>query len=118
MLQGAAADCNSAGETHAWFDSRVAHHSSRHPRCRQDRLDAATPAWFYVLREAELTGGNHLGPLGSHLVANTLIGLVVNDAGSYWNAKIDGHRWSPHLFQPSQPIDSLKAMLRFTGLLA
>ena len=27
-LQGAAADCNSAGETHAWFDSRVAHHLS------------------------------------------------------------------------------------------
>ena len=27
-LQGAAADCNSAEETHAWFDSRVAHHSS------------------------------------------------------------------------------------------
>ncbi len=25
-LQGAAADCKSAGETHAWFDSRVAHH--------------------------------------------------------------------------------------------
>jgi len=28
VLQGAAADCNSAGETHAWFDSRVAHHFS------------------------------------------------------------------------------------------
>jgi hypothetical protein len=28
VLQGAAADCNSAGETHAWFDSRVAHHLS------------------------------------------------------------------------------------------
>lgn len=81
-------------------------------------LDAATPLWFYVLREAELVGGNHLGALGSHLVANTLVGLVVSDAGSYWNARIDGHRWSPHLFQPSQPIDSLKAMLRFTGLLA
>ena len=26
-LQGAAADCNSAGATRAWFDSRVAHHS-------------------------------------------------------------------------------------------
>jgi len=26
VLQGAAADCNSAEETHAWFDSRVAHH--------------------------------------------------------------------------------------------
>ena len=28
-------------------------------------LDAATPLWFYVLREAELVGGNHLGALGS-----------------------------------------------------
>ena len=25
VLQGAAADCNSAEVTHAWFDSRVAH---------------------------------------------------------------------------------------------
>ena len=27
VLQGAAADCNSAEATHAWFDSRVAHHN-------------------------------------------------------------------------------------------
>ena len=26
VLQGAAADCNSAGETYAWFDSRATHH--------------------------------------------------------------------------------------------
>jgi hypothetical protein len=26
-LQGAAVDCNSAEVTHAWFDSRVAHHT-------------------------------------------------------------------------------------------
>ena len=26
MLQGVAADCNSAGATRAWFDSRIAHH--------------------------------------------------------------------------------------------
>lgn len=81
-------------------------------------LDAATPLWFYVLREAETVGGHHLGALGSHLVANTLIGLVVSDPASYWNARIDGHRWSPQLFRPSGPVDSLKAMLRFTGLLA
>lgn len=81
-------------------------------------LDAATPLWFYVLREAEAVGGHHLGALGSHLVANTLTGLVVSDPASYWNARIGGHRWSPHLFRPSEPIDSLKAMLRFTGLLA
>jgi len=29
VLQGAAADCNSAEATHAWFDSRVAHHLPR-----------------------------------------------------------------------------------------
>ena len=80
-------------------------------------LDTATPLWFYVLREAELTGGHHLGALGSHLVANTLAGLVMRDSTSYWHATIDGNRWSPARFQPSQPIDSLKAMLRFTGLL-
>jgi membrane protein YqaA with SNARE-associated domain len=28
-LQGAAGDCNSPGVTHAWFDSRVAHHFSK-----------------------------------------------------------------------------------------
>ena len=33
-LQGAAADCNSAGETHAWFDSRVAHHSLSEHSCK------------------------------------------------------------------------------------
>ena len=27
VLQGAAADCKSAGETHAWFDSRIPHQS-------------------------------------------------------------------------------------------
>lgn len=81
-------------------------------------LDTATPLWFYILREAELVGGNHLGPLGSHLVANTLIGLVTKDDSSYWNATVNGHRWSPSLFRPSAPIDSLKAMLRFVGMLA
>lgn len=80
-------------------------------------LDSATPLWFYVLREAELTGGHHLGALGSHIVANTLVGVVVNDAASYWNATVDGHRWSPSLSNPARPVDSLKAMLRFTGLL-
>ncbi len=28
--QGVAGDCNSLAETHAWFDSRVAHHFTSH----------------------------------------------------------------------------------------
>jgi hypothetical protein len=28
--QGVAGDCNSLAETHAWFDSRVAHHFTQY----------------------------------------------------------------------------------------
>jgi hypothetical protein len=76
-----------------------------------------TPLWYYILREAELVGGNHLGQLGSHIVANTLMGLIIKDPSSYWNDATEGHRWSPSSFRPGAPIDSLKAMLRFSGLL-
>ena len=77
-----------------------------------------TPLWFYILREAELLGSGHLGPLGTHIVAGTLLGLIIKDPTSYWNDQSAGHRWSPSTFRPGAPIDSLKAMLRFTGQLA
>ncbi len=36
-----------------------------------------TPLWFYILAEAKAkAGGNHLGPLGSFLVAETIVGLI------------------------------------------
>ena len=77
-----------------------------------------TPLWFYILREAETLGGGHLGPLGTHIVAGTLLGLIMKDPSSYWNDMTAGHRWSPSTFRPGAPIDSLKAMLRFTNQLA
>ena len=77
-----------------------------------------TPLWFYILREAELLGSTHLGPLGTHIIAGTLLGLIIKDQTSYWNDTSAGHRWSPSTFRPGAPIDSLKAMLRFTGQLA
>ena len=79
---------------------------------------AATPLWFYILREAETVGSGHLGPLGTHIVAGTIMGLIMKDPSSYWNDTTAGHRWSPSTFRPGAPIDSLKAMLRFTGQLA
>lgn len=43
-------------------------------------LEGKTPLWFYVLREAELealrNGNNRLGPVGSRIVAETLVGLI------------------------------------------
>ncbi len=80
-------------------------------------FDTATPLWFYILKEAETLGdGERLGPLGTHIVAETLIGLIANDPDSYWNA--DGGRWSPERFNAQTPIDSLEAMARFCGMLA
>ncbi|MEO7827548.1 MAG: peroxidase family protein [Allosphingosinicella sp.] len=69
-----------------------------------------TPLWFYILREAEyfgvLTkpgegptigfGGQHLGPVGSRIVAETFIGLLWSDPNSYLR------RWPK--FQPLSPI--------------
>jgi hypothetical protein len=88
---------------------------------RQDAVaagdfDTATPLWFYVLKEAEVLGcGERLGPLGSHLVAQTLVGLVANDPNSYWNAP--GGRWSPDQFDAANPVDSLEDVARFCGML-
>jgi Animal haem peroxidase len=62
-----------------------------------EQLQAETPLWFYVLREAELRrGGRKLGPCGAQIVAETLIGLLDADPFSYlnvepgWEPKADG----------------------------
>ena len=77
-------------------------------------FDTATPLWFYVLKEAEVqANGEHLGALGSRLVAETLIGLLVTDERSYLN-----QGWEPSGgTQPKgEPIEDLERMLRAGGL--
>lgn len=80
-----------------------------------------TPLWYYVLREAEVRAdGETLGKLGTHLVAQTLIGLIAADKSSYLNqGGSDGGVWHPKdIAQGSIPeISSLEAMLTFVGLL-
>jgi hypothetical protein len=45
-----------------------------------------TPLWYYVLKEAEVrANGNSLGELGSRILCETIIGLLVNDPNSYLN---------------------------------
>ena len=56
-------------------------------------LEGQTPLWYYILREAELFGatrvandpfgGQHLGPVGSRIVAETFIGLLWTDPASF-----------------------------------
>jgi hypothetical protein len=35
-----------------------------------------TPLWYYIIKEAELNEGERLGPVGSRIVAETLVGLI------------------------------------------
>lgn len=60
-----------------------------------DALVENTPLWFYILKEAEVTTGDTLGPLGSRLVAETLVGLAVQDDASHWNDGAGGGSWTP-----------------------
>jgi Animal haem peroxidase len=65
-----------------------------------------TPLWYYILKEAELEKlevkdgkfeyGFSLGPVGSYIVADTIIGALVADRESYvWSAGYPG--WQPTL---------------------
>ena len=75
------------------------------------KLKNSTPLWYYILREAEYygvtkdpnepgvgLGGQHLGPVGSRIVAETLIGLLWYDGGSYLH--------NQRGFKPMHPIAS------------
>jgi hypothetical protein len=59
-------------------------------------LAGHTPLWYYILREAEFFGvtknvneagvcfgGQHLGPVGSRIVAETFIGMLFYDKNSF-----------------------------------
>lgn len=54
----------------------------------------AAPLWFYILKEAELNGGNSLGPVGAHIVAEVLLGLLKGDPLSFVNVEPN---WVPDL---------------------
>lgn len=55
-----------------------------------------TPLWYYILAESELVSkGKSLGPLGSLIVAETLLGLIIRDPESYWHAGDRKGSWRP-----------------------
>lgn len=57
-------------------------------------FDKQTPLWFYILKEAAERGkGRRLGPVGARIVAETFIGIVQGDKGSY----LSDPSWKPNL---------------------
>ncbi len=70
--------------------------------------------WYYVLKEAEVrAGGRHLGPVGSLIVAEVLIGLLDADPTSYRSAF---PAWHPTLARRDGRF-GIVDLLRFAGVL-
>lgn len=60
--------------------------------------ETEAPLWYYVLGEArETTGGERLGPVGSRIVAEVLVGLAAADPSSFLTVEPG---WEPTLPAP------------------
>ena len=80
-----------------------------------------TPLWYYILREAELLEtvtlagggtGNHLGPVGGTIVAETMIGLLQADKRSFLSA---APNWTPDL-GPAPGVFGIADLLKKAGV--
>jgi len=82
---------------------------------KQGKFTTRTPLWFYILAEAaHCAGGNHLGPVGSTIVAEVLVGLVRRSACSILRAP----GWCPTLPRAESERFTLTDLLRVAGVLA
>lgn len=79
-------------------------------------FETRTPLWFYVLAEAKALGndGAHLGPVGSTLVAEVLVGLVRRSTDSI----LAQPGWTPSLPSAEPGQFELADILRLAGVLA
>ncbi|MGH9947942.1 MAG: peroxidase family protein [Pyrinomonadaceae bacterium] len=93
MIAAAASSEQSAALTESGFDTR-------------------TPLWYYVLAEAAQVGGEHLGPVGSTIVAEVLIGLIRRSEDSI----LSSAGWSPSLGATSGKFE-LPDLLRLAAVL-
>ena len=62
-------------------------------------LRGNTPLWYYILKEAEVAPrkGRQLGPVGSYIIADVIIGALAADRSSYiWSS--DSVNWKPTLW--------------------
>lgn len=73
------------------------------------QLRSSTPLWFYTLREAEIGGGERLGPLGGRLMAETFVGILNHAQSSFVRLQQPG--WTP----PGD-LTTMARLLAYAGL--
>jgi hypothetical protein len=81
-----------------------------------------TPAWYYILKESEVRAkGDTLGEVSSRIIAETFIGLMMNDPSSYLNQReSDDSPWDPSKgvkLPDGGEIRVIGDLLKFAGVL-
>ncbi len=79
-------------------------------------LEAETPLWYYVLREAENAprNGRRLGPVGGRIVAEVLVGLLAHDPQGFLRRR---PTWRPEGLRARTPGHfTLGDLLRFATI--
>jgi hypothetical protein len=75
-------------------------------------LHKKTPLWYYILKEAQVRGnGDHLGPVGSRMVAEVFVGLVQGDQDSF----LAQPNWKPTLPAKTPGTFFMTDLLNFVG---
>jgi hypothetical protein len=78
---------------------------------RQGGFLERTPLWYYILAEAAARAeGQHLGPVGSFIDAEVLVGLVLRSKDSILRKKC----WTPTLPSAKKGVFTLADLLRFS----
>ena len=80
------------------------------------RMHERTPLWFYCLAEAEGAGGEHLGKMGSWIVASTFIATLFDDPGSALSLEF-GPSDSPLRMPDDSPIDTIEKWMKFAAVM-
>ena len=91
-------------------------HLRRHLQDEVSDLNRHTPLMLYILAEAEHEPGDSLGPVGSWLVATTVLGCYLDDPESALNCRFDPAQ-SPLRTRADKPIAELESWMDFAGLL-
>ena len=79
----------------------------------QHGLHEETPLWYYILKEAQVMhGGRHMGPVGSTIVAETVVGILQGDENSFLRRRTD---WRPEIVPDDSGQFTMADLLLFTA---
>ena len=80
---------------------------------RAQGLEHQTPLWYYILKEAQIKGeGQHLGPVGSRILAEVFVGILQGDSNSFL---AQNRAWTPDLPAKTAGKFTMVDLLNFVG---